>query len=82
MNVTKKWAELREMWMKEKENQNSQNQSLSQQNSTSMTNSVNESKKATSIIVKKDNQRINDRLQEKLNLLKRYEPPLQPKRSE
>lgn len=81
MNVTKKWAELREMWMKEKENQNSQNQSLSQQNSTSMTNSVNESKKATSIIVKKDNQRINDRLQEKLNLLKRYEPPLQPKRS-
>ena len=59
MNVTKKWAELREMWMKQKENQsveNFHNNSL-----------ASEQKK------KKDFQKINDRLQEKLNIFRKYE---------
>ena len=47
------------MWMKEKENQNVENC----QNNTL----VSEQKK------KKDSQKINDRLQEKLNIFRKYE---------
>ncbi len=88
MNVTKKWAELRQMWLREKENHNpSTNLNLNMNiNNNGNNSNSNDAKcnqypypevplKQTPLIPKKD--KINDRLQQKLQLLKKHEQKLQ-----
>lgn len=70
MSVTKKWAELREMWVREKENHNPGSNKCNVYPYTEVSQK--------SIMGKKDpTHKITDRLQEKLNLLKKQEQKVQ-----